>query len=327
MSGNDYFNIKGNGLLPSLHRLSYLILETLKVELKSTEFRITLKRILIIALMCVLLPSLMIWNHIGLFLDDVFFSDWIEQPVVAPMFIIGNARSGTTWFHRLMTHDTKRFTTLKTWEIIFAVSITWRRLFHFLHAVDASCLGGLLYRQLSLLEHRLFAHIQVHPIGLQQAEEDDWLLLHISMSQLVQFFFPLGGAVLSDLVMFDYAPPPPQADREDSAAASNSDKKAVPPNDAPASLSPQVRMEIFRFYRQCVQRHLYFHTRYGGAAPSVVFVSKNPAFTLRIETLMRTFPDCRVVCLLRDPLQSVPSMVSYISMVSISDMCLPLSTH
>eukprot|EP01036_Dinobryon_divergens_P027376 gene27376-36143_t len=47
----------------------------------------------------------------------------------------------------------------------------------------------------------------------------------------------------------------------------------------------------------------------------IIFVPKNPAFNLRLSTLYLTFPDCRVVCMLRDPAQSVPSMMSYISKI------------
>lgn len=107
------------------------------------------------------------------------------------------------------------------------------------------------------------------------------------------FFFPCAGAVLGKLIMFDF---PPDSDKE--------------------KLSMSHRNLMFNFYKECVQRHLY--ARYvmeDISTKNIVFVSKNPAFTLRLESLYNTFPDGRVICLLRDPKESVPSMVSYIAKV------------
>jgi hypothetical protein len=64
-----------------------------------------------------------------------------------------------------------------------------------------------------------------------------------------------------------------------------------------------------------VQRHVYYDRRFRGGAGRI-FVSKNPTFTLRIPSIYTAFPDARVVCLLRDPVESVPSMISYISKAS-----------
>ena len=109
-----------------------------------------------------------------------------------------------------------------------------------------------------------------------------------------------------------------------------------------------VRRQIFRYYKQCVQRHLYARalpfafistnkakaktrklavdvvnkqqhrqqtTSLPLSPPKLIFISKNPAFTMRLDMLYDTFPDGRVVCLLRDPCQSIPSMISYIAHV------------
>jgi hypothetical protein len=111
------FDIQGIGLAPSILRLLYLVLNTFPVELTSKEFLLSSKR-LIIAISCTLfLFSLMIWNHLGFFLDDLLFPDWRAQVIDSPLFIVGNARSGTTWLHRLISLDDKTFTTMQTWEI------------------------------------------------------------------------------------------------------------------------------------------------------------------------------------------------------------------
>ena len=133
---HEYFKIRGNGLISCLIRLFYFISSVLQTELNATEFELSYKRLMIIVVVCVALHSLMIWNHLGFWLDDLFFVDWRNQAIIAPLFIVGNARSGTTWVHKLITHDESKFTTFKTWEIMFAVSITWRRLFHTLYTLD-----------------------------------------------------------------------------------------------------------------------------------------------------------------------------------------------
>lgn len=118
-------------------------------------------------------------------------------------------------------------------------------------------------------------------------------MIHISFAQLMCFFFPCAGVVLGKLIVFD-----------------------LPPDSDPLKLSNSHRDMIFSFYKDCVRRHVFarYHLE-GIASDQVVFVSKNPAFTLRLQSLYRTFPDARVVCLLRDPAESVPSMVSYIAKV------------
>ncbi|KAJ1396902.1 hypothetical protein B484DRAFT_407189 [Ochromonadaceae sp. CCMP2298] len=250
----SYFDVKGNGLVPSLCRLYYFMLQVLLLELRSTDkFRLTLRRAAIYTFFFCLLPTLMIWNHAGLYLDDILFPSWKTQEIKQPLFLVGNARSGTTWLHRLITHDADRFATFKSWELAFAVSVSWRYLFHSLYALDR-LLGGAVYSTLMAIESHLVGHIHVHPIGLMEAEEDEWLMAHIACAQLLLFFFPLGGSVINDLILFDHGP-----------------------------MSASTRRDVFHFYKQC--------------------------------TIYETFPDARVVCLLRDPQQSIPSMISYISKV------------
>eukprot|EP00600_Ochromonadales_sp_CCMP1393_P018245 CAMPEP_0175027034 /NCGR_PEP_ID=MMETSP0005-20121125/18112_1 /TAXON_ID=420556 /ORGANISM="Ochromonas sp., Strain CCMP1393" /LENGTH=281 /DNA_ID=CAMNT_0016286281 /DNA_START=126 /DNA_END=968 /DNA_ORIENTATION=- len=148
------------------------------------------------------------------------------------------------------------------------------------------------------IETKLVGNIHVHPIGLMQAEEDEWVMVHIGCAQLILFFFPMGGAVISDIMTFDYTAP--TAERESSG------------------MDPVAKRDIFGFYRQCVQRHLYFHQKLCSTSlgkNKLIFVSKNPIFTLRIPTIYDVFPDARVVCLLRNPVQSIPSMISYLSKV------------
>lgn len=322
-----YFEVGGVGLLPSLYRTFFLMVHVLYVELFSgqTQFRITMRRICIYFILFCALPALIVWNHVGLYLDDIFFDDWRACEIDRPLFIVGNARSGTTWFHGLITNidngngliyedactspdsNPPRFTTFRTWEILFAVSITWKLLLHRAHALDKSYLGGAMVRTLALIEDRLLGDADmreryVHPIGLMNAEEDEWLMMHIGCSQLILFFFPLGSALLHPLIVFD--------DYDDTSSSSGSS------SGGGAQLSASTRRMVFAYYKDCVRRHVYFFRRLFLATPAVtttmdhhhrhhrtssqhemvddgarwkgrsmIFVSKNPAFTLRLGTL------------------------------------------
>ena len=310
-----YFEVGGVGLLPSLYRTFFLMVHVLYVELFSgqTQFRITMRRICIYFILLCVLPTLIVWNHVGLYLDDIFFNDWRACEIDSPLFIVGNARSGTTWFHGLITnivngngniYEDARFTTFRTWEILFAVSITWKLLMHKAHALDKSYLGGAMVRILALIEDRLLGDAgmrerYVHPIGLMNAEEDEWLMMHIGCSQLILFFFPLGSALLHPLIVFD--------DYDDTSSSIGGSSSG---GDG-AQLSASTRRMVLAYYKDCVRRHLYFFRRLFLATPTVattmdhhnrhqhemvddgarwrgrrgIFVSKNPAFTLRLGTL------------------------------------------
>ena len=66
------------------------------------------------------------------------------------------------------------------------------------------------------------------------------------------------------------------------------------------------RQRIMGFCRACLQRHLY--TTGGGRH----FVAKNPAFSAKIETLLEFFPDARILYLVRNPLDVLPSTISWL---------------
>eukprot|EP00605_Chrysophyceae_sp_TOSAG23-4_P000895 GSChrysophyteH1.ASY1.ANO1.986.1 assembled CDS len=311
-------NIPGSGFVPSLCRFYLFFFLNLVEEMRSSAFRMSWKRVWILSALFAAIPSLMIWNHIGFLLDDIFFTKWSDERVVQPLFIVGNARSGTTFLHRLLTDADKgkNFTTMRTWEILFAVSVSWKLLFWIiwkidhviwvdtLRLVDESFITTLL----SVLEKKVLGNAtlrsSIHRVGLQQPEEDEWLMMHIALSQLIMLLFPLGGSQLENLIFFDYAR------KED--AKNGSEASAM-------YLSSSVRNNIMGYYRQCVQRHLYAKAikdrLCGRPARVYIFVSKNPPFTMRLHSLQRRFPDARCIIMKRKPIQSIPSMVSYIGSV------------
>ena len=315
----DEFVFHGLGLFQSLLRWVTFLLRTAWAEWWYREdFSLTPRRIVIFTTYSILITLLMIWNHIGFALDNIFFHGWDKTEIIKPLFVVGNARSGTTWLHRLITTNTARFTTLKTWEIVFAASITWRLLFFTLYNIDSKWLRGLGYSFIQKIENILLGepsirHKSVHPVGLMEAEEDEWLMLHVAYAQLTLFFYPLGCGLRGTLITFDCP-------------------NLCGKSDTSNNLSYIVKREIFQYYKKCVQKHMFFHTHYpyrhtSGTKKSLIFVSKNPTFTLRIPSIYEAFPDARVVCMLRDPVQSIPSMISYIAKVIKCRRCYVLYMH
>eukprot|EP01031_Cornospumella_fuschlensis_P036252 gene36252-43978_t len=317
---------RDHDMISSLVRILYLVVNSTYHEVFGREFSLTFKRIAIILTSTIFLVCLIVWNHLGFFLDDVIFSDWRHMDVVKPAFIVGNARSGTTWLHRLLCEsDVNIFSSFRIWEILFAPSVTWRWLFYKLYKYDNDYFFGSIYHFIRAVDRHLFAHIHVHPVGLFEYEEDEWLMAHVGLSQLLLLIFPGAAGFMEKVVHFDCCA---SYIHDTDGALSNAAQRIL---EAPSRqgriqdpeepvLALPARLSILSYYRQCVKRHMYFHTTISPLAHSrdssrLVFVSKNPTFTLRVESLYRMFPDAYVVCMARQPSQSLPSMVSYISQV------------
>lgn len=238
--------------------------------------RWTLKRLLSAA---VFFPLYLVsqWTHwLALLLDEILFPGYRRVEVRQPVFIVGVPRSGTTFLHRVMARDEGRFTSMRLWEVLLAPSIVEKKFFLGLGALDRA-LGGLGKRLLTAVERRGFAELgKMHPISLFEPEEDEPILIHIFSSVFLSFAEPFPD-LIRPLVRFD------------------------------TDLPEKDRRRIMTFYRACVQRHLYVFGK------DRRFLSKNPAFSAKVDSLNRTFPDCKIVCTVRDPLRVVPSLISLLS--------------
>lgn len=162
------------GLLEFLNLLHVEFLFGYSDDQISRSFLLSLKRLIKALFFILLLLVLSLWNHIGLWCDVLFFPDLSLPEVSQPLFIVGNARSGTTWLHRLIvsysdkavnaaasSHDKRRlhFTSFKTWEIMFAVSLSWKWLFYTIYRVDEEVFYSILFRSLLALESILLGNI------------------------------------------------------------------------------------------------------------------------------------------------------------------------
>ena len=69
-------------------------------------------------------------------------------------------------------------------------------------------------------------------------------------------------------------------------------------------LPPAERKPVMAFYTAAVRRHMFV------VGPERQLLSKNPSFTPFILSLREAFPDGRILCCVRDPLEVVPSLLS-----------------
>jgi hypothetical protein len=247
------------------------------LDTKNTNRRLTPRRIIWALFAYALYPpfELAIWAGLGL--DELVHPGYRRQEIREPVFIIGNPRSGTTFLHRLMARDKRTFACMNTWEILLAPSIVARRLIKGLGALDAR-LGSPFQRALARLERHWQDRNVIHRHALCTPEEDESLLLHTFSSLLIWSF----SAMLEEARAYTfYDQEVPHADRARQAA----------------------------FYRRCLQRYLYSAGRHSDVGHRH-YLSKNPSFTSRIDTLLEQFPDARFVYIMRNPLDVVPSLIS-----------------
>jgi hypothetical protein len=238
-----------------------------------SSFGWTPRRAAIYAALYLFYPPFELFTWLNLLLDNVLFRRYRDVRVDAPVFIAGNFRSGTTFLHRLLARDRERFCTMQMWEVLFAPSILQRRTVQALGALDRR-LGAPLGRRLAAVEDDWQEENPMHRVSLGAPEEDDYLLLHVWSALTIG----LSSGVLEEArpyARFDTDLPRSDQDR------------------------------IMDFYRRCLQRHLHAHRAEGR-----IYLAKNPALTPKIDTVYRWFPDARIICLVRSPLEMVPSFVN-----------------
>jgi hypothetical protein len=234
------------------------------------------RRLLAHSLILSLLTLWALLNTICLWLDRLLLPSCRKVDVTNPVFIVGNARSGTTLFHRLLCGDEQRFVHFRTWEILFP-SLLQKKALAALVAAFRRVFPGSFERIAAWENRQLTSLKQMHPIGVNKAEEDEFLLLIPFASATLAVLFPYLEE-LDELVTFDWRPAP-------------------------------IRRRIMRFYRECVSRQLCFH---GGGR---TLLSKNPSFVMKIRSLAEEFPDAKFVYLIRNPFETIPSLLKLLNSI------------
>ena len=150
-----------------------------------------------------------------------------------------------------------------------------RRLLWLVQKID-NLIGQPVQKWIFQREQRMWMNNPIHKTSLREADEDEAVLFNIWSSIFTTFFFPHPDLV-RQYALFD---------------------KSVPRRE---------RREVMRFYKSVLKRHIYAH---GG---NKTIISKNPTFSPKVDTLYETFPDARIIYLVRNPLQTVPSMISWMT--------------
>ena len=120
--------------------------------------------------------SLQISNYLCFILDEIFFGSYKDIEVKKPFFIVGVPRSGTTFMHRMLCKDSQ-FTAIKSWEMIFAPSITQKLFWSGLGKID-TLLGSPFRKTITAIENMIASDFnKIHKVGLFETEEDEVLFL------------------------------------------------------------------------------------------------------------------------------------------------------
>jgi hypothetical protein len=224
--------------------------------------------------MLVSVPLAAGFNAICFALDRLFFPRLRRTPIRQPVFVVGHARSGTTLIHRLMSRDEGRFSSFRLYELYFP-SLLQKKAIRLGAALDARFLRGTLEKRVNAWEERRYAAVRkFHEMGLRIPEEDDILFY----SSCASGFWISRVPWMAELDFYSV-------------------------DDWPA----RKRRRLMRFYRECVRRQLVLN----GA--DKIHLSKNPVFSGRVESLIETFPDARIVVALRNPHETIPSLLSLVS--------------
>lgn len=224
----------------------------------------------LLVILLVVVPVVSTFHAICFFLDPILFPRLRKVEARGPVFIVGHARSGTTLIHRLMSADGDRFSFFLLYEMFFP-SLLQKKAIRLLGRLDERLLGSRVERRIRDWERRKFAATQsMHATGLTAPEEDDFVHTFSCASGFWIVLLPYMG-----LLDFYYV------------------------DERPAGR----RRRLLEFYKQCVKRQLYLN----GA--DKIHLSKNPTFSGRVESLIETFPDARIVVMMRNPYETIPSLL------------------
>ena len=215
-------------------------------------------------------PPVSLFHAICFFLDNVFFPDLHRTAIRTPVFVVGHARSGTTLVHRLMSEDEGHFSSFRLYEMFFP-SLLEKKLCRALGRFDQRWLGGRIERRVRAYDEKTYGPSRhIHPTGIFEYEEDDQVLYYSMAAGFWITKMPYMGDL--DFYYVDRWP-------------------------------ERKKRRMMRFYADCIRRQLHLNGR------DRIHLSKNPVFPGRLETLLETFPDARIVVPVRNPYETIPSLL------------------
>jgi hypothetical protein len=230
-----------------------------------------LRRCVIVTFFLFLLCFFWIVVAIGRFLDHILYPDFRRQEIRQPIFIVAPPRSGTTFLQRLLAQDRSTFAPVLMYQTIFP-SITIQKLIHSV-AQASRQKGHLLFDIFSWIERHCFGGWDgMHKMRFTQPEEEAGFFVYTFVTEAIYLLFPFVRALWG----------------------------AGFADDLPL----RQQKKLMKYYRSCLQRHLYLN------GPDKVLLSKATQFSGSILCLQREFPDARIINILRNPRESIPSHIS-----------------
>jgi hypothetical protein len=173
-----------------------------------------------------------------------------------------------------MSKDEGRFSSFVLYELYFP-SLLQKTIIRAVARLDHAYFGEFLGRRVRAWEDKHYARMRkVHAMGLTMHEEDDLVFYFSCASGFWITKMPYMGDL--DFYYVDQWP-------------------------------EHRRRRLMRFYKECVKRELYLN------GTDKIHLSKNPIFAGRIEALIETFPDARIVVLMRDPRETIPSLLKLVN--------------
>ncbi len=237
---------------------------------KGTPARLSKKRVFLLLFLFFCYPLWNIYIRIGYFLDLMFFPQFKKTMSPDPVFIIGNYRSGSTFFHRLLLRD-DQFTCLKAWEIYFAPALVHRSVIRFILRVS-KLIGSPVQKAVAAFDEMMNDIYTMHKTGLYTYEQDSQLFYHTWSSYNIFAISPF-PELARRYIYYD---------------------QNVPKEE---------RAKQFGYYRDVLKRHMYIH-------PDQIYLAKNPDFSPAVETILETFPNAKFINLVRPPEQMIPSSIN-----------------
>ncbi len=232
------------------------------------------RRIVFCVFVCPIFLALLLINNLFLALDFIFFPRFLRQKIANPVFIIAAPRSGTTFLFHSLANNRDQFTAVKLWEILFAPSVLQKYIILGLYNLD-KLIGGPIRRLILAIENLLIGKLKtIHLIGLNLPEEDEGLLVW-NMTTLYFNFFYADSKFFEDYTHFD------------------------------TSMPEKRQVRIMNTYYRLVQRHNFVFNRNNNRH----FVSKNPLMMNKINALSRIFPQAKVLNIIRNPNETIPSTI------------------
>lgn len=235
----------------------------------------SIKRFLITVLFIFLFSFVSLLVLITRLLDEILFPNYRNVKIDKPIFIIANPRSGTTFSHRLMCLDEERYNYTRLYHTIFP-SILIFRIVSFFAKID-KYIGEPFKKFFTWCDDKLFKGWEnIHPMGFNKSEEDEGT-----------YIFTLITAGIFLLCPF---------------------MDEIPWVKFPDKMGKRQQRALMEFYKSTLQRLAY------AQGIKRTFLSKNVMSTGRLESLIDYFPDAKIIYLVRNPYESVPSFISMFSL-------------